>query len=262
MTEILQKYMGTGLMLIWFVLALIYLFFHEKRKPMRILFLYTPAIIFLLFFNPLFYRLFLVTVGIEIYFRICWLLPITVVIAYTIVQLIDNMPNKKKQNLRSASSPFLHTQKVTFTISAILILLVSGTPVYSNPLYTPAENFYHVPQAVVDICDAIEVEGREIVAAFPDEFLLYVRQYSPVVCMPYGRETYTGYYNELNIAIMEDKINVERLAALAKESSCHYVILKEGKTFLGNMTDYGYQLFNTIHGYEIYKDTTMNFNVH
>ncbi len=36
----------------------------------------------------------------------------------------------------------------------------------------------------------------------------------------------------------------------------------EGKNFLGNMTDYGYQLFATMHGYEIYKDTTMNFNLY
>ena len=259
MAEVFQKYMGSGLMLIWFVLALIYLFFQEKRKPMRILFLYTPTIIFLLFFNPLFYRLFQETVGTEIYFRICWMMPITLVIAYTIVHIIDNMANKKKQSTGSAFSP---VKKVVFSVATILILLVSGSPVYTSPLYTPAENAYHVPQFVVDICDAIEIEGREVMAAFPDEFLLYVRQYSPVVCMPYGREAYTGYYNELNLMIMSDEINVELLSSLSKASLCHYIVLKEGKTFLGDMADYGYELFDTLHGYEIYKDTTMNFDTY
>ena len=254
--------MGSGLMLIWFALALIYLFFQEKRKPTRILFLYTPTIIFLLFFNPLFYRLFYETVGTEIYFRICWLMPVTTVTAYTIVHICDSLLNKKKQSTDSASSIFTPVKKVLFSITAVLVLLVSGTPVYTNPLFTPAENTYHVPQFVVDICDAIEIEGREVMAAFPDEFLLYVRQYSPVVCMPYGREAYTGYYNELNLLIMSDEINVELLSSLSKASLCHYIILKEGKTFLGDMKDYGYELFDTLHGYEIYKDTTMNFDTH
>ena len=257
MTEILQKYMGTGLMIIWFLFALIYLFFQEKRKPMRILFLYTPTIILLLFFNPLFYRLFSSTVGTEIYFRLCWLLPVTVVISYTIVHIFDTLPNAKQQSSHSAAS--IYSPKVCFASIAIIILIISGKPVYSNPLYSPAENFYHVPQAVVDICDAIKIDGREVMAAFPDEFLLYVRQYSPVVCMPYGREAYTGFYNELNTMVMSNEINVERLSVLSKEALCHYVILKEGKSFIGNMSDYGYQLFDTLHGYEIYKDTTMNY---
>ena len=211
---------------------------------MRLLFLYTPFIIFLLFFNPLFYRLFNATVGTEIYFRICWTMPITIVIAYTIVHICDSFFHKKK----------------LFPAIVALILFISGTPVYTSSLYTPAENAYHVPQFVVDICDAIEIEGREVMAAFPDEFLLYVRQYSPLVCMPYGREAYTGYYNELNLMVMSDEINAEQLSALSKASQCHYIILKEGKTFLGDMTDYGYELFDTLHGYEIYKDTTMNFD--
>lgn len=262
MTEVFQKYMGSGLMLIWFALALIYLFFQEKRKPLRILFLYTPIIIFLLFFNPLFYRLFQATVGTEIYFRICWLMPITIVIAYTIVHICDSILNTKKQSISSASPVFTSVKKIFFTVTAILILFISGTPVYTNPLYTPAENAYHVPQFVVDICDAIEIEGREVMAAFPDEFLLYVRQYSPTVCMPYGREAYTGSYNRLNHLVMSDEINVDLLSSLSKAALCHYVILAEGKTFLGDMNDYGYELFDTLHGYEIYKDTTMNFDTH
>lgn len=260
MAKIFQEYMGTGLMPIWFVLALIYLFFNEKRKPMRILFLYTPTIVLFLFFNPLFYHLFLTVVGTEIYFRICWLLPITAVVSYTAIHICSNLTPKKQQS--SCSAAYISPKKICFACTTVLVLLLSGSPVYSSPLYTPAENSYHVPQAVVDICDSIKIEGREVMAAFPNEFLLYVRQYSPVICMPYGRETYTGLYNELNQLIMSEEIDVEQLSALSKDSLCHYIIIKEGKNFLGNMTDYGYQLFATMHGYEIYKDTTMNFNLY
>lgn len=242
MIEVFQKYMGSGLMLIWFLLALVYLYLHETKKHLRILFIYTPVIVLLFFFNPLFYRLFQSTVGTEIYFRNCWLLSVTPTVAYTLVQICSTFQGKKK---------------AAFTAAALAVLMVSGNPVYNTPLYTRAENIYHVPQAVVDICDAIQVEGREVMAAFPEEFLLYVRQYSPVVCMPYGREIILGSYNELYTLVNSDEIDAERLAALAKESACHYLVLKEGKIFLGDLADYDYELFDRMHGYEIYRDTSM-----
>lgn len=246
MLEIFQKYAGSGLILIWFMVALVYLFLREKRKHLRIIFIYAPTIILLLFFNPLFFKLFYAAVGEEIYFRICWLLPIIAVIGYAAVLLYDSLPKDKKAG---------------YAIIVAVLIAISGKLVYTSPLFSKAENSYHVPQEVVDICDAIQIEGREVMAAFPDEFLLYVRQYSPVVCMPYGREALTGTYNELNIQIMSDEIDVEKLATLAKAKNCHYVILAEGKTFLGDMEDYDYEIFDTMHGYVIYKDTTMNFRV-
>ncbi len=249
MAEIIQKYMGTGLMVIWFLLALIYLFIYEKRKPFRILLIYTPVIVLLFFFNPLFFKLFYSVVGDEIYFRLCWLLPVTVVIAYAIVLICDSLKGKIRW---------------CFAITAMVVMMLSGKLVYSSQLYSKAENIYHVPQAVVDICDAIEIEGREVMAAFPNELLLYVRQYSPVVCMPYGREVLMGRdndYNELNQVMMSEEIEVEKLATLAKQYMCHYIVIPEDRILLGDMEAYDYQVFGRMHGYTIYKDTTMNFSL-
>ena len=79
---VFQRYMGSGLMLLWFVMALVYLYYKEEKKINRILFLYVPTLILLLFFNPLFVRFFYEFAGDDIYFRICWLLPVTIVLAY------------------------------------------------------------------------------------------------------------------------------------------------------------------------------------
>lgn len=245
MVEIFERYIGTGLMLIWFVLALVYLFLKEKRKPYRILLIYTPVIILLVFFNPLFFGLFEAAVGSEIYFRLLWLLPVAVVIGYAAVLICASLKGRMKQ---------------VFAMTAILVLIVSGKLVYSSSLFSKAENIYHVPQTVVEICDAIKVEGREVMAAFPDEFILYVRQYSPLICMPYGREIF-DYYNELNALIMSDVPNIERLSELAKQSMCHYVILGEGKVSPKEMEQYNYELFDVIGKYEIYKDNTMYFGL-
>ena len=83
------------------------------------------------------------------------------VLAYTVLSVLQELAGKKKR---------------VFAVAACLLIVVSGKLVYSNSLFERAENIYHMPQEVVDICDAIEIEGREVMAAFPDEFLLYVRQ--------------------------------------------------------------------------------------
>lgn len=246
MTEIFQKFSGSGCMLILFVLAVIYLFLCEKRRTRRIMLVYVPVILLLLFFNPLFFGIFSRLAGEEIYFRMIWLLPLTIVIGYTIVHIAERIQGKKR---------------IGFCLAAILILMLSGKLVYSSPLYSVAENKYHVPDKVVHICDAIEIEGREVMAAFPEEFLLYVRQYSPTICMPYGRALIMGYYEEFSHLMQQDEIEVEKLAEFSKQALCHYVILPEETVLIGDMTGYGYEVFDEMYGYVIYRDSTMDFSV-
>lgn len=237
-----REYMGTGLTVIWFLISLIYLLVTEKRKPVRILFLYVPVILLLLFFNPLFARLVYGVAGDEIYYRILWLLPITVVIAFGAVTLYSRVKGRGKHAL---------------LLCLAALVAVSGSYIYSNPFFHKAENLYHMPQSVVDICDAIEVEGREVMAVFPAELLQYVRQYSPVICMPYGREITVerwSHLSELYDEMEAEEIDPGRLAQQAKLEMCHYVILPEDKKINGDLEQYDYRVFDRIGGYVIYRD--------
>jgi len=150
--------------------------------------------------------------------------------------------------------------RILFPMAAGLLIIYSGSFIYSNPYFNKADNIYHMPQAVVDICDAIEVEGREVMAVFPVEMLQYVRQYSPVVCMPYGREITVerwGNTDEL-FAVMESEIiDAQDLARYAKARLCHYIILSQDKEIVGDLLSYDYILFDCIGGYDIYLDTTV-----
>jgi len=237
-----REYMGTGLILMWYLLALIYLWIREKRKNCRVLFIYMPIIFLLLFFNPLFAKIIYTVADDEIYYRILWLLPITMTIAFTLVDIYGRLEGAKKS---------------FFPVVAGLLVVVSGSFIYANPHFGPAENIYHVPQSVVDICDAIEVEGREVMAAFPTEFLLYVRQYTQGVCMPYGRTVLMGYYDDFHGLIMSEEIQVEELAQMAKASKCHYVILPEKTVLIGDMEAFDYEVFDSMHGYVIYVDNSI-----
>lgn len=240
---IFQKYMGTGLIVIWFLGALVYLLLHEKRKERRILFIWLPVILLLLYFNPLFAGAFCSMLGSEIYFRICWLIPIVGVIAYSAVRILEGMKGK---------------MQLLFGAAAVFLIVISGKPVYENPLYSRAENLYHVPDSVVHICDAIVVPGREVMAVFPQELLLYVRQYSPFVCMPYGRNSFgIEQKNNFFIAMEQEVMDLSVLSAFADAESCHYVVFREEKEILGEPEDYGWVLFGQTDGYVIYRNEKM-----
>lgn len=243
---IFQRYMGTGLVMIWFVAALIYLLLNEKHKPKRIVLVYMPIIMLALYFNPLFASAFCKIVGSEIYFRICWLMPVIIVIAYSAVCIFSRLTGKKQ---------FL------FAVAAMALIALSGKLVYSNSLYSRAENIYHVPDSVVHICDAIVVPGREVMAVFPSELLLYVRQYSPVVCMPYGRDMFMGCYDPFYDAMERDTIDLEELVPLARDKQCHYIILREEKEILGNPREFGWEIFGRTDGYVIYRDTEVPLEI-
>ncbi len=244
-TKSFQDFMGTGLIMGWYLLALVYLWLTEKDRRKRVLLLYVPLLVLVLYFNPLFARLVYKAVGDEIYYRLLWLLPVTVVVAYGTVSAYGRIRGRKKYWFA--------------TFSAVLVM-VSGSCVYASPHFQKAENFYHMPQAVVDICDAIQVEGREVMAVFPKEMLSLVRQYTPLVCMPYGREMLVSRWqadNPLYDAMEAEVLDMDVILPLAKTYSSHFVIVPEWKEVVGNVEDYGFVLVDRIDGYVIYQDTSV-----
>lgn len=242
--EIFRNYMGTGLVVIWFLAALIYLFLCEKRKDRRILFVYFPTAVLLLFFNPLFMRAVFAAIGEAVYFRICWILPVILVIAYAAVKIWEKL-NGVAQAL--------------FAVAAAALIVLSGKPVYENSLYGRAENIYHVPESVVQICDVITVPGIEVKAVFPQELLLYVRQYAPRVLMPYGRNSYDEELNNFLLAMERDVVDLEELAPYVDAKGCHYVILRDTQEILQDPEDYGWEPFGQTDGYIIYRNIKVPF---
>ena len=251
--NLFQEYMGTGLIVIFFLISLIYLWIAEKRKYLRILFIYVPVILLLVFFNPLFASVVYELAGSEIYYRILWLLPITPVMALTAIDVLGKLGGVKR---------------VAFGVAAMIIIAVSGSYIYGNPYFSRAENLYHVPQSVVNICDAIEVKGREVKAIFPIEMLQYVRQYSPVVCMPYGRDILVEEMTEHNelwnewrelYELMEaEEVDAGMLAEACRVQGVVYIILPKEQNVKGNFPDYAYEVFEEIDGYMVYKDATVD----
>lgn len=243
--DIYRAYMGTGITVILFLAAELYLFLTEKNKNKRVVFIYVPAGILLLFFCPFFASVVLRFTEDEIYYRMLWLTPMVPVLAYAGVRLAAGQRGKK----RAAA-----------VLALSVVGILAGSLVYRSPFFSRAENKYHIPDAVPDLCEVIEVEGREVRAAFPMELLQYVRQYSAYVCMPYGREVLIDRWNmgsELYDLLQAEPLDVARIVPLAREAECHYLIFSEDKKLDGSFEEYQYSLFDRIDGYVIYVDDTL-----
>lgn len=249
--ELFRNYMGTGLIVIWFLIALAYLLVNEKRKDVRIFFVYMPVILLLVYFNPLFAELVYGIIGNEVYYRILWLIPITPVIAYSSVCICGRIKADRGRGPAGAAA-----------VCMAVLIGFSGSFIYANPFFSRAENRYHVPDSVVHICDAIIIPGREIMAVFPAELVQYVRQYTSLVCMPYGREVTVerwNYYSELYDAMEAEVIDLAVLEPVVWEAQCHYVVLPSQKEVKGSFADYKWELHCETDGYSVYRVTEYPF---
>ena len=242
----LKNYRGNGFVILMFAICLCYLFLKEKRKTYRIMFIYGPLSLLAVFLFPLTEKIVAPLSDESIYWRLLWLLPVSVVIAYSAVRFLS----ENKGRIR-----------IVMGGAFVLLIILSGRFMYFNENVSLAENIYHVPESVRQICDAIEYPGREVMAVFPEELITYVRQYSSQVCMPYGREIFTtDYYiaNDLKQAMAREVIDAEELCRLAWEKDVVYIILDSDKEIRGSMEDNEYKFYGSYEGYDIYRERNVD----
>lgn len=238
--HIFKDYGGTGYYTILFLAALLYLGFKEEDKRIRILLIYIPTVLQGLFFMPYFYAIYN-KLDEGTYYRILWLIPMSVVIAYSGCRLIGR-----------------HSK--TGIALAVLLLVISGTSVYRNVYMTRAENLYHLPQETIEICDMIKpAEGEERVwAAFPAEQVHYVRQYTTDIQLPFGRDSLVESWDYVPNAIYElyrePEIRVAELSKYAEEYYINYFIFLKSRPLLGDPTAYDMSLVGETENYLVYRN--------
>ena len=244
----LKLYGGNGAILLMFLASAIYLVICEKSLKKKIMLRIVLLLILLGFLFPVTKILYVAVFddGSDTYYRIMWLIPMYVVIGFAACRFIFSL--KKSMY-----------QRIAF-VAALAIIASTGSLVYASRHMTVAENLYHIPQKVIDICDVIAPEDGEprVRAAFPSELVHFVRQYDTDILMPFGRDivvTQWGYYNHV-YEVMEkpEVIDAKALAEATRETKCSYVILAEDRKIDGDLLDLGFELVTSMHGYNIYAD--------
>lgn len=239
-----KQYSGHGMIMTLFLLALVYLWFEEKDRERRRVFVNLPIGILLLFFCPV-VVFFLEKLSEEdVYWRMLWSLPILVVISYTAILLIRKYEGIKRYLAIGGT---------------IMVIVLSGNYLYNNPGFVKADNVRHIPAEVVELCDAMKVEGREVRACFPEEMLIYVPQYTAYVHMPYGREMFLrpdgSIISDDLYELMEAKeVDVKELSKELRENSCHFVVVRKSMKQKERLEKEAWSKYYESEGYIVYLD--------
>ena len=238
--EIFQKFTGSGFLTILYLLTLLYLWTSEKNSTFRAIFVYGASVIQVLFFLPPFFYGYQLLDG-GTYYRILWLLPMTVTIAYAAVKILGRYPIG------------------SIVIGAVMVALC-GKCVYSNQYITPAENAYHIPQEVIEVCDIImpEEDEEKVTGVFPDDLIHFVRQYSDRIRMAYGRDYLAPDWiygdHPLRSVMNQEEIRISELVRLATEQKCQYIILKRDKEIIGDFERLKVKKIGETANYDIYRN--------
>ncbi len=244
----LKLYGGNGVLLFLLLASSIYLVVTEKSIKKKIMLGIIPLLILAGFLLPITKIVYVAAFdeGSDTYYRLLWLIPTYVTIAFALCKLIFSL--KKAMYQRIA------------LVMTLAFIAVTGSLVYANNNVMLAENLYLIPQHVIDICDEIAPADGEprVRAAFPSELVHFVRQYDTDILLPYGREmvvTQWDYYNPV-YEVMEkpEVIDAEALLEATRETKCSYIILAENRKIDGDLVDMGLELVDTLHGYYIYAD--------
>ncbi len=239
---IFKLYTGLKLLLALTLLSWVYLLIREKDRRIRLMLVYAPLLIILLFLFPVSRKAF-VAAGLdgETYYRVLWTIPMGVITAY------------------GACRFFAGHKRIGLILVSVLVVLC-GSFVYKSDYISKAENLYHIPNTVIRICDRISPEdpGGRVWAVMPPELIHFVRQYDASINMPYGREMLVerwGYYNAVYEAMEESEVvDMEELLTATRADYCQYIVMAEGKSTNVEPESAGLVLIDEIDGYRIYED--------
>ncbi len=241
----MMGFAGSGGYLILFFGCVLFNFFTEKERRLRLLFVWLPIAVTILFFCPFMGVIFAKDEDGDVMYRILWLLPMAPAIAYTLVKVILLLPKK---------------WKYPGVLAGFVLIMLFGSYIYANPYFSKAENIYHVPETVVKICDELKVEGREVKACVPEELAPFVRQYSPLIHLSFGRGVYmfgdglAGKGADILEILRKDRIDTEALSKKLRESGTHYLVVRDDSVFTENPWNYDYCFVTNIDGYDVYLD--------
>lgn len=236
------QYNGRSALLLFFGAALLFLWLVEKDRKIKTVLVYFVTALCVVFVCP-FYAMIAMKIDTEVYYRVLWTLPIGILFCYSVIKILTKM---KKT-----------VSKILVCVLAVLAICINGDFVYTKSLHFKSVNAYHMPNVVIHVADALDMEYYTPKVALPAELLPFIRQYSGEFLTPYGRnmlETQWNFSHELYDAMEAEVYDTALIAQEARAEYCTYVLLSSIKEQKGTMEEQGYVQIDLIDGYYLYLD--------
>ena len=232
------EYKGSGMYFGLYFIAILYIFLKETDKNIKTFLGYFSIVTIFIILNPIFNKCIDTFINVNVYWRMFWLLPVGITIAYAAVKLIQDRKENK--------------EKVIVFFSICLIIMASGKLVYNKENFVKLNNWYKIPDEANIIANAIISENinyRRVM--LPETLVPYIRQVEPYIELQYGRQPISYNDNKLLQELKDG--NVKVVTEYCKANYYNFIIF-DRKTVLSISPEYfEYNMFLQTENYDVYK---------
>ena len=233
-----QQYIGSGMYVSIFFVALIYILLKEKDKKMRCFFAYYPILTLLITLNPLFNKIINPIFTSSVYWRVYWVIPLGITIAYASVKLIN--ANKDK------------LEKIILIASICVIIILGGELIYTPQNFIKVNNWYKLPDEHVEVAQIIGADEEEYKKLIISEYHVpHIRQVDATIELAFRRDP-DGYKDNPLVQQLAGG-NVEWVTDYAKKNNCNYIVWKKEVILSDKMENYGFKKLDETENLVIYK---------
>lgn len=234
-----SAYTGESILMVLFYVSLIYVAVEGKSRGTKTVILYGSAILTIVVFCPLTYLVYTKFVDVGTYWRMFWVIPVGIGLAFAGTKLINE-------------------HRVSGFILALFILLLGGRVVYSiKSSFDVASNAYQLKPEVIDIADYLEskdINGYKV--AVDPSLLEEIRQYDVNIKMPYGREQYDPSWGQKSgffEAMKADSLDYEVLSKKCLYNTTRFIVVDGTKNNANAPEDSGFEFRVEYGDYRIYE---------
>ncbi len=223
-----------------FFLGLIIIAVLEQEKWKRNVFVWYPALVLLVIYNPITVYICIWIFGIETmhiftayYSRLFSAIPIVFMIAYSLTLLINKLRG---------------WNKLLLTLLSIGVIAINGNSVYQEQWFIKASNYNKVPNDILQICEMfLESEDEQIRIMTPPDLAVYLRQMNSAFSMPYGRGGSRGISDQLE----SETPNVSAVIQYAVSRDVEYIVCSRSDATLTAFTDLGCEVAGYTDNYAV-----------
>lgn len=244
--EKFQWYVGESWHFLLFLLAVFYILVVKEEKPQRKLLAGYSLVFGLIYICPVTAKIIMdYCVGELVYWRMFWILPIPLILAYVCTKLCRRFQKGIYQALTA--------------LVLVAAIAMTGTCVYApgETPYVKAENVYKLPTVAVDVCNQINAtrkEGEEQVGVVaPMSLVGYMRQYDSSIRLAFGRRVRTAIRRRIYREMEAEHPNFAQIKKDAKKLKLDYLVYESTEEDHARILDLGYEQVGQVNTFIIYR---------
>jgi len=235
-----------------FVIALMYILYKkraDRSSEEKFFITYTIVFLAIYFFPVTAYIIGTKMIGRNVYWRMFWLLPIEMIMAYVLTKIISSIEEKYK--------------RVIFFMLCTGVVVCLGSNLYKVGDFQDKSNWHKLKSEVLEVSRLIEADaastGNGTVAVAASDIAIELRVYDADIIMPYGRNALKGEdLDNEKVALLFDTMESEvldpyRLAFLMDRFDIPYVVYSSDEDSRNKLEEAGFRIVGDAGSYRVYS---------